>query len=58
MCRARHPRNAFDGTGETDRMSRSTSLRSALVAIATAMALVAISVGQVFASGGSGPFPK
>jgi hypothetical protein len=39
-------------------MSKSISLRSTLVAIGTALALVAISVGQVFASGGSGPFPR
>ncbi len=39
-------------------MSQLTSIRRAVVAIGTAMALVAISVGQALASGGTGPFPK
>lgn len=39
-------------------MAQGISLRRALVAIGTAMALVAISVGQALAGGGSPPFPK
>jgi hypothetical protein len=39
-------------------MSQLTSLRRALVAIGTSLALIALSAGQVLANTNPGPFPK
>jgi hypothetical protein len=39
-------------------MKTFSSMRRVAVALGTALALVAISVGQAIASGGTGPFPK
>ena len=39
-------------------MEKITTLRRVIAALGTGLALVALSVGQALASGGSGPFPK